>query len=299
MHHNKRGVWLRRGGVAALAATIFLLAVSWYAGGKLSAPAAGSIGAPPVSLAATSISFPSSSGSTIHGWLTRGSPGKGAVLLLHGVRGNRSDMVSRAEFLRALGYSALLIDLQAHGESPGDHITLGYLESLDVIAARDFLRHALPDEPVGVIGVSLGAAAVVLADGQAAFDAVVLESMYPTLEQAIANRLRLHLGEWGTVLAPLLILQLRPRLGIGADQLRPIDRIHAIGAPVLIIHGALDQHTLIGEARAQFAAAAEPKELWEIEGAAHVNLHRFAEEEYESRVGEFLGKYLVRQSERE
>lgn len=201
-------------------------------------------------------------------------------------------MVSRAEFLHKAGYSVLLIDLQAHGESVGRYITLGYLESRDVIAARNFLLHEVPHERVGAIGVSLGAAAIVLAHGEAAFDAVVLESMYPTIDQAIADRLRLHLGEWGTVLAPLLTLQLRPRLGIGTDQLRPIDHIGAIGAPLLLIHGTLDEHTLIEEARMQFAAAAEPKELWEVQGAAHVNLHSFAKDEYESRLTGFLGKYL-------
>jgi uncharacterized protein len=59
-----------------------------------------------------------------------------------------------------------------------------------------------------------------------------------------------------------------------------------------MISGTRDQHTPIEETRALFAAAAAPKELWAVDGAAHVNLHRFAGAEYERRVSEFLSRYL-------
>jgi uncharacterized protein len=214
------------------------------------------------------------------------------VLLLHGVRGDRRDMLSRAEFLHGRGFTVLLIDFQAHGESPGKRITFGDLESRDVVAALQFLRRSAPGERVGVIGVSLGAAAFVLAEGRTPVDAVVLESMYPTLKQAVADRLQIYLGRWGSALSPVLLMQVRARLGIDADRLRPIDRIGDIHAPLLLVHGTLDQHTPIAEAQAVYAAASEPKEWWAIEGAGHVSLYRFASVEYERRVGEFLMKYL-------
>jgi uncharacterized protein len=136
-------------------------------------------------------------------------------------------MLSRALFLHSRGYSVLLIDFQAHGESPGRQITFGDRESRDVVAALQFLHRTSPIEKVGVIGVSLGAAALVLADDRPSVDAVVMESMYPTLQQALTDRLRLHVGALGPMLAPLLRLQLRPRLGVTADRLWPIDRMAA------------------------------------------------------------------------
>jgi uncharacterized protein len=283
---------LKHATLALVAATIALVSFSWYMGGKLSASANHAVGPAPESLHASYLTFPSESGSTIHAWLSLGTPGRGTVLLLHGVRSDRSSMLGRALFLHDLGYSVLLIDLQAHGESRGERITLGHLESRDVIAAREFLRSLLPDEPVAVIGVSLGAAAVTLCDGKAAFDAVVLESMYPTIIEAVEDRLRLRLGAPGTLLAPLLTAQLQPRLGIDVEQLRPIDHIESLQAPLLLIHGTLDQHTLIDEAKAIFAKARQPKQFWKISGAAHVDLHRFAGREYERRVGEFIDKHL-------
>jgi uncharacterized protein len=256
-------------------------ALSWYAGGRLIAPATRPLGPPPQALAAVNVEIPSASGSRIRGWLSRGATGQGAVLLLHGVRGNRTDMASRAQFLRALGYSVLLIDLQAHGESPGSRITFGELESRDVSAATAFLRRSLPGEHM-------------LAKKPLGVDAIVLESMYPTIEQAVEDRLKYRMGAVGALLAPLVIAQIAPRIDVDPRRLRPVDEIGKIGAPLLLIHGSEDRHTTLEQAQSVFAAAAQPKTFWQVEGAAHVNLHQFARQEYEQRVSAFLSSRLLR-----
>jgi pimeloyl-ACP methyl ester carboxylesterase len=273
---------------------VVVIAVTWVAGADLTEPSNRdiTIGRPPLDLEASNITFASGSGSLIHGWLSPGKPGQGAVILLHGLRGDRRDMVSRAEFLRARGYSVLLFDFQGHGESRGSRITFGDLESRDVTAAIQYVHHKLPGEQVGVIGVSLGAAAFVLAEERPAVAAVVLEQMYPTIQQAVAGRARQYVGPLGPVLAPLLMVQVQARLEIPANRLRPIDRMGQIGAPVLIVNGTRDRYTSIEDARALFAASSNPKELLAVEGAGHVNLHAFAKAQYEQRVGDFLGRYM-------
>jgi fermentation-respiration switch protein FrsA (DUF1100 family) len=62
--------------------------------------------------------------------------------------------------------------------------------------------------------------------------------------------------------------------------------------PRLFIAGAQDKATTLDESKLLFNAASEPKELWVIEGAAHVDLHRAATEEYEDRVLAFFNRYL-------
>jgi pimeloyl-ACP methyl ester carboxylesterase len=277
-------------GVAVIA--VVVIAATWLAAGELTDPANRDIGRPPLDLEASNITFASGSGTLIHGWLSHGKPGQGAVLLLHGLRGDRRDMLSRAKFLRARGYSVLLIDFQTHGESRGSEITFGDLESRDVTAAIQYMHHKLPDEQVAVIGASLGAAAFVLAEERPVVAAVVLEQMYPTIQQAVAGRARLRLGPLGPVFAPLLMLQMQSQLKIPANRLRPIERLPQIGAPVLIVNGTQDSYTSIDDARAELAAASNPKELWAVQGAGHVDLHAFAKAQYEQRVGDFLGRYL-------
>ncbi|WP_083748767.1 alpha/beta hydrolase [Pelomonas sp. KK5] len=281
--------------VIALAALlgVGLLAV-WLAGSSLSAPARAPVGAAPSELAAQDLTLGSDAGDTVRGWFSPSQPGQGAVLLLHGVRGNRTEMLSRALWLHRAGYAVMLIDLPAHGESGGEQITYGIREGAGVRAALAELRKRAPEERIGVIGVSLGAAALVLGRPQPAPDAVVLESMFPTIEDAVADRLELHVGSWARPLSPLLLAQLPLRLGVSADALRPIDHIAQLHTPLLLIAGEQDRHTRLPESERLFAAAAEPKQFWPVPGAAHVNLHDFAPLAYETRVGAFLAQHLHR-----
>lgn len=285
---RRRIVWLLAAGF--LAAVAFTL----YVGHALAAPVPAAIGAPPADLHAEAVEIPSASGSRLRGWLCSVSGSRGVVVLMHGVRANRLSMVDRARFLTRAGYSALLFDFQAHGESRGEHITFGFLESRDARAAVELVRRRFPGQPVAAVGSSLGGASAVLADPPLGLDALVLESVYPAVDVATVNRLRIRFGPFGPPLAPLLLVQLRPRLGISPAALQPIDHIGGVGCPVFILGGTEDRHTPPGETRELFAKAREPKRLWLVPGAAHVDLHRFAGAEYERRVLGFLGESLGR-----
>ena len=105
---------------------------------------------------------------------------------------------------------------------------------------------------------------------------------------AAKNRLAMVLGPPGRLLSPLLLLQLPLRTGVDASALRPVDAVRQLACPVLVIGGERDAHTTAAETRQIFEAAPLPRQLWMVEGAAHVDFHAHARVEYEKRVGEFL-----------
>jgi fermentation-respiration switch protein FrsA (DUF1100 family) len=280
-----------RAACVLLALATVLAAGTWIAGDVLIHPASTAIGPPPDDLPINSVAFQSASGSLIHGWFIRGR-GMGAVLLLHGVRANRLSMLDRARFLHAAGYSVLLIDFQASGESSGKTITFGYLESRDAIAALAELKKLVPGERVGVLGTSMGGAAILLSDPPLQVDAMLLEQVYPTLSQAMDDRLRLHAGAVGEWFAPLLASTVKPHLGIGLEQMRPIDRISQVHVPKLLVVGDADKHTRLSESMAMYQAAADPKELWVVHGAKHVDLNRYAGATYQSHILKFFDTWL-------
>jgi len=220
------------------------------------------------------------------------SKGQGGILLLHGIHGDRRQMVQRASILQRQGYTVMLIDLPGQGASTANAVTFGLREAQGVRAALDELRRRIPGQRIGVIGTSLGAASLLLCRDCGHLDAVVLEAMYPTIEDAVADRLRMRLGPIGSPLSSLLLLQLPLRLNIGLEQLRPIDRIAEVKAPLLIAAGSVDRHITLEEARRLYAAACAPKQLWVVDGAAHVDLYRFAPQEYERRIGGFMARHL-------
>ncbi len=62
--------------------------------------------------------------------------------------------------------------------------------------------------------------------------------------------------------------------------------------PKLFIAGTADRYTTLDESNQIFDAASEPKELWAVPEAGHVDLHLIASEEYERRVLSFFDRYL-------
>ena len=276
--------------ILSIAAAIIL--ILFAVGHLLTGPASTAVGTLSIDLPAKSVRFPADSESPVHGWLVYGEPGNGVVLLVHSIRSNRLEMLSRSRFLHEQGYSVLLIDLQAHGESPGKRITFGARESENIEAAVAFLRETFPFEQIGAIGVSLGAAAIVLAKHNLNLDAAVLESLHPTIEEAVENRLKLHLGEYGSVLLPLILFQFSFYLDIPTDELSPITKIDNLNTPLLMISGTHDAHTTLPETERMFAIAREPKEIWIVSGAEHFNMHSYAGRTYEHRVSNFLSRYL-------
>jgi fermentation-respiration switch protein FrsA (DUF1100 family) len=260
----------------------------WFFGSKLSAPAPVVVGNCPIDLACESVAIQSESGSMLKGWYLRGQSGKGTIILMHGLRSNRLAMIDRMRFLRAKGFHVLAFDFQGSGESPGDQLTFGYRERLDAEAAIRFVHARRPDAKIGVVGISMGGAAFLLSNEMSRVDAVVLELVYPTMRRAIENRLNNWFFSGAGYLTPLLTAQFPLRIGVSADDLRPMDRITALKSPLLIIAGEADPFTTPEESRQLFEAANEPKQLWIVEGAGHEDLWKFRPREYQSKVLDFF-----------
>ncbi len=266
---------------------------------RLVAPYPVSLGDVPNALAgAQTITFGSRSGSVLRGWfLPPTRAGGGGVVLAHGYHTTRGMFVRRAAYLHQKGFGVLLFDFQASGESPGAHITLGGLEGLDLQSAVAEMHRRLPGERIGALGVSMGGAAIILAPGPVPIDAAVIESAFPTIDSALRNRLLASLPGpvapvMTTILTPLLEAMMRPVLDYGPADLRPVDHIADLGAPLLLLAGTEDRRTTIAESEDLVRHAREPKQFWAVDGAGHVDLEKFDPAAYWDHVLPFLTQHL-------
>ena len=269
---------------------ISMVASCWFVGGRLVRPAQRTVGPPPAGvdhLAIETVSIPSQSGANLAGWWIEHEHPTATVVLLHPIRADRRAMLGRAMLLYQAGYSTLLVDLQAHGESPGDAITMGSLERFDAQAAVAYVRSRHGDQPVGVIGWSLGGAAALLGS-PLPIDAMIVESVYPTIEEATDNRVAAKLGVGSKLITPMLLAQLGPRLNIQAANLQPIDYVPQVGCPLLVLGGDRDYHTTLEETGRMYKAAKEPRQLQIFSGAGHEDLLRFDSELYQRTVLAFF-----------
>lgn len=95
-----------------------------------------------------------------------GAPPQGgwpAVLMLHGLGGERSSMNAAAEVhLAPHGYAILTVDARGHGASGGQSSLVGPREVADYATALAWLRArpGVSDEKIGAFGVSLGGGSV-------------------------------------------------------------------------------------------------------------------------------------------
>ena len=277
----------------AILAVVGIVAISigaWIVGNALVAPANRTVGASPSDFPAISIQIESDSGTSLSGWHLPLPNSNATAILLHPIRGDRRSMLSRAKLLKQHGYSTLLIDLQAHGESVGENITVGYLEKHDVNAAVEFVREFDSNQKIAIIGCSLGGASTIFANPDV--DVIVLESVYPTVTEAVHNRIQMRMGFLHHVIAPLLLIQLKPRLDISPDQLRPITELQNIQCPILIASGDSDQHTTIAETNRMFGAANDPKKLVIFGGAEHDDLLAYDPSRYEDEIVGYINQTI-------
>jgi pimeloyl-ACP methyl ester carboxylesterase len=252
----------------------------------------------PGDLPVQEVPFQATDGVHLAGWLVIASTHAPTLILVHGSRGTRADMVPWARFLFAAGYNVLLYDSRGCGESEGWGIALGTREPDDVIGAVHFLaqRADLQSRRFGALGISLGAGVVLLAAArEAALRATVADSAWADTSAQLAwmdsisrPPFTLPLLPYGPALADALI---------GGD-LAATSPVKVIGliAPraVLLIHAADDQNAttpLSGEGRL-YAAARQPKEQWIVPHGGHVGALNASPQAYQQHVLSFFAQYL-------
>ena len=199
--------WLRRMLLVALAAVALFVGVSWISAYRLTRARPSAVGEPPADFPypAVTVHFTTADHETLSGWLVPASKCDRAIILLHGFGGNRIQMLPRARFLRENGYTVLLYDARACGESTGNAVTFGYRERHDLIAAVKFLKER-GYLRITCLGVSQGGATILFsADEIPDMKCVICESVYDEMTHAVDRRLRHYTGMPGWLGASLLV----------------------------------------------------------------------------------------------
>ena len=237
------------------------------------------------------VSFTASDGVRLEGWWWPAQQRSDAVLLLHGAGANRLEMLARATWLHDEGYAVLLFDFRGCGRS-GGRGDAGFTERLDVSAALAFLKERA--DRVILVGKGMGAAAAVMAvaDWKSA-RAAVLEQMMDRFGDAVRLRLRRGLGPLEPFLSPLVLLQVRPRLGFEPGEFAPVEKLGQSPCPVLLGFGGKDETMASSAAGELFRAGPYPTTLWILQNAGNEDLYDFNPSAYKKKLREFLAMRAV------
>lgn len=233
-------------------------------------------------------------GVMLRGWKVKpNDPNGDWVLLFHGISDNRTGVLGPADFLLDHGYSVVMMDLRAHGQS-GGMLTYGWKEKFDTVAITDALCTTEHVHHLGALGVSLGAAiALQSAAVEPRIEAVVAEDPFATLREVSYDYAGLHLSPFlgETLFRPAAIAALY-RLGkVGGFPTNDVSPERAVAVrafPVFLICGTRDRTIPCRHAERIFRAARGPKELWIAKGAGHASALGAHPVVYEDRVLKFF-----------
>jgi alpha-beta hydrolase superfamily lysophospholipase len=203
-------------------------------------------------------------------WFVPHDQPRGVVLIFHGFRNCKANMLPEAKAFHEMGYACFLVDFRGCGDSAGDATTVGYREADDVASAVGYVRKHWPGQPVVLFGRSMGAAAILRAVGmlEVEADALVLECPFDRMLTAVRVRCRLVSGI-SSPLAEALVFWGGILHGFNAFAHNPADYARNVRCPVLLMHGALDPRVSEKDMQAIHDALAGKKALCSFAGVGH------------------------------
>jgi predicted acyl esterase len=237
-----------------------------------------------------------------------------AVLVLHGLGGNRGDVKDVAEqVLAPQGYAVLTVDARGHGESGGQSTLVGAREVADYAAALAWLRArpGIADAKIGALGFSLGGGSVwklLTAPGAglaAAVPIMTWTSLYEALlpqsfaKAGLVAYLRSLLPEerWDPEVRSLaddaLLSRNLPRLAQAARARSVRNDLGKIRTPVFMIQGRRDFAFDMEQSLHAFGRLRGPKRLF-LGGLGHTPAPNGAAERayYLTQARLWLDRYL-------
>jgi dipeptidyl aminopeptidase/acylaminoacyl peptidase len=254
-----------------------------------------------------SMDVPTPDGLTLPAWWipARGGVPGPAVVLVHGWESGRHRTLPNAQFLNAIGYHVLTIDVRGHGANAAEELPVSAGEfGSDALAAVEAAL-ARPDvTKVAVLGHSMGAIGAILAAAAEPRVAAVVLTATPAdpyrLTRQTFRLARLPIPD--PIAYPLAWLTTRvylePRGHLVAD-VSATNAIRRYGGPILAIHGTDDRVVPVAHLERLAAAAREarrgvddaaPVETLVIPGGQHSWMYEFPV--YREAVGRFLATAL-------
>jgi pimeloyl-ACP methyl ester carboxylesterase len=241
----------------------------------------------------TTFSFPVEGGAMREGWFFPGLRGAPTIVVCHGYRSQRADVLTLVSALQDHQYNVFLFDFSGHGTSPGT-TTLGYKETGELESAIRTLagRDDVDPKHFGLWGTDMGAYAVLeVAETDPRVAAFVVADAYGDPQ----DMLRIQVRQSGLTAVPYVLSasDLIFRMVNHSYRLTPpvsvnIGRTH--GIPKLFV-ASDDQPELASDAQQLYNQVPEPKQMMR-DRIRYRDMNDDDRKNYENAIVSFFLQYL-------
>jgi hypothetical protein len=238
------------------------------------------------------VEFTTSDGLKLEGWYVPSRNGA-AVIAFPGRKGPQKP----ARFLARHGYGVLLFDRRGEGKSEGAPNAWGWGGTKDIKAAVAFLQRRPDVKPgrIGGLGLSVGGEMMLeAASDTRALAAVVSEGAGA---RAFSEEMDFDITNVEKAISATPAWLKQASLAVFSNQSPPTnlkDLVPKIAPRPMFLIAAPNAPTGEDLNRGYYAAAGEPKTLWEIPESRHVGGLSARPAEYERRVTRFFDDALLR-----
>lgn len=190
-------------------------------------------------------------------WYAKATPGQPTLLYFHGNGGALEVRRERMAKYLARGRGMLMMAYRGYSGSTGEPSETAIVADAK-LAYQALINDGIKPDEIIAYGESLGAAVAVQVAAELPVRGVVLDSPFNSLVDR---------AKWSYPWLPIRLLL--------KDHYLSDSHIKRVHAPVLVLHGELDEVTPVEMGRTLFEAANEPKELIVLPGAGHNDHYLF------------------------
>lgn len=237
----------------------------------------------------------SKDGLKLHGTFFKNGSAKKVMIGFHGYTGKgMSDLLGISNFYLAHGYSVLLVDERAHGDSEGTYIGFGCLDRED---AMEWIRYVIgqtgEDCEICLHGVSMGGATVLMTSGLSMpgqVKAIVSDCAFTSAWDVFAHVLKTmyHIPALPILAAADQMVQ--KQAGYSLKQCNASGEVKKADVPILFIHGNRDTFVPYRMCYELYHNCASRKDIMIVDGASHAESFYKEQERYERKLDAFLKK---------
>ena len=228
----------------------------------------------------------------LHGMFIPNKNNKKIMILSHGYGSTpERDIYSSCSEYYNMGFSLLIIDLRACGESEGKWFTFGYHEHEDLALWVKYIHKNYKNSEIIIGGVSLGATIALMTPNiNKHVDGIIADSGYVNAYEQVGYIIS-YFFHMPKLFMPMVNVYYKWFLHVNLRWVDTVNSLKNIKIPILFIHGIDDEFVLIDNTITNYNSYKGKKEKLFVNYATHGASYLYDRNAYVETIKKFLKKH--------